>query len=401
MIRRIVPLAVLVALAAFALAGTATAAPIRVGILKGTGPGRYWHTNIHTASGAIASILANPSAAGFQSPVMPTQGVTVRVFGPDSGQCTGNNCGPTATQLGAFIAALDSLDVVVVSNFVGIGGTIVDTAHRSRFARFIRTKGLVSTHWSIDSYGSLPVWDTLHGARFQNKVSGDRYGTLHHDSAAMGDPAWRFLNRGLPDTARFVEEWVSFTTNSNTIRSIPGLKVTTNLSEASLSGGLGGMREMGPDHVYSWFREFQEGGRLFYTGLGHRAELFTGAPSIDSAGDTTRLPNHYLRRQLYNAILWAAGSDSNGVVSLREGSSINISNFSNAARLVNHGGVLAVSILQNGSHVLEIRALNGALVALRRGNGRADHRIESLRPGVYTVSVTAGGHTLARLITLP
>jgi type 1 glutamine amidotransferase len=293
------------------------------------------------------------------------------------------------------------LDVVVVSNFVGIGGTFVDTAHRSRFTRFIRTKGLVSTHWSIDSYGAWAAWDSLHGARFQNKVSGDRYGTLRIDSAAMNNPDWRLLNRGLPDTARFVEEWISFTTNSSTIRAVPGLTVTTNLSEASLSGGLGGMREMGVDHVYSWYRTFQEGGRLFYTGLGHRAELFTGAPSIDSTGDTTRPSNHYLRRQLYNAILWAAGADSNGVVSVQKNASQNISKFSAAARIVNHGGTLVVSVLQSGAHRVEVRALNGALVASRRGTGRVDHRIERLRPGVYTISVTANGHTLARLVTIP
>lgn len=45
--------------------------------------------------------------------------------------------------------------------------------------------------------------------------------------------------------------------------------------------------------------------------------------------------------------------------------------------------------------------LAGLVLALRRGAGRADHRVEGLRPGVYTVAVTSGGQRVARLVTTP
>ena len=46
-----------------ALLSIAMAAPIRVGIFKGTGQGRYWHTSMHTSASAIISMLAKPDAA--------------------------------------------------------------------------------------------------------------------------------------------------------------------------------------------------------------------------------------------------------------------------------------------------------------------------------------------------
>src|SRR6187399_3087846 len=37
--------------------------PIRVGQFKGTGSGRYWHTNIHTSADVLSTILTNKDSA--------------------------------------------------------------------------------------------------------------------------------------------------------------------------------------------------------------------------------------------------------------------------------------------------------------------------------------------------
>ena len=47
----------------------------------------------------------------------------------------------------------------------------------------------------------------------------------------------------------------------------------------------------GPFHPVSWCRDY-EGGRSFYTGLGHTQESFSEAPFVEHLG---------------GAILWAAG----------------------------------------------------------------------------------------------
>jgi hypothetical protein len=375
------------ALALLTLAADAAAAPIRVGMFNGTGQGRYWHTSIHTAGTVIASILANPDSAGLGAGLFrDSSGFTFSRYGI---AINGTMQTPSAAQTAAFISALDSLDVVIVSNFVDIGGSIVDTAQRARFARFIRTQGLVSLHQSTDSYGRWPVWDSLHGTRFQNHPQSDRNGTLHFDSAAMTDSAWRFLNRGLPDTTRFLEEWLSFTTNGDVIRAVPGLKVTVKLDEAGLAGGTGGMRAMG-DHPYSWYREFPEGGRIFYTGVGHRATLYTGTNT------------NYLQRQLYNAIMWAAGYNEDGSRTVGMRTSALTEKFPGVARISNHGGTFTVSILQDGPNTVEVRTLAGRLVASRHGTGRSEHRFADLPSNsmlVVTVKMNAG--RAAKLVPAP
>src|SRR5690606_5199675 len=123
--------------------------------------------------------------------------------------------------------------------------------------------------------------------------------------------------------------------NGNVIRAKSGLKVAVTVDEASYAGGMGATRVMG-DHPMSWFRELPGGGRFFFTALGHRTSSYLGTGTAAAPGELS-----FIRRQLYNAILWAAGTDSNGVVSVRGRASGNASKFSDAARVSNHGGLLA------------------------------------------------------------
>lgn len=251
--------------AAILVAASSFAAPIRVGIFKSYGANRFWHTNIHTAGAAIVSILQNPDSANLGPDlVKPKDGFIATQYGKLSGASTTSDA-----EEAPFFDALDSLDVVVFPSIADMGN-VIEASHpakRPRLLQHIRTKGVVSIHATTDSYGTWPAWDSVHGARFRNHPSSDREATLHLDSTARLDPDGRFLNRGLPDTARFVEEWLSFTTNADAIRAT-GVKVTVNVDEDSYEGGLGGASAMG-DHPLSWYRTFPEGGRFFYTAIGH------------------------------------------------------------------------------------------------------------------------------------
>jgi type 1 glutamine amidotransferase len=265
-----------------------------------------------------------------------------------------------------------------------------DSVSRARIENFWKRKGFVSVHSTTENRGRWPRWDSLHGTRFRNHPSApDRNATLKLDTISRAEPSWRLLNAGLSDTD-FVDEWLYFQDNGSTIRATPGLKVTVNLDEATVSGSNPPV-PMG-DHPMSWYREFPEGGRFFYTAMGSRPNLW----------NTALNQPRFVRRQVYNAILWAAGVDSTGAVSVRNPQVTRAGRgFTDAARLSLSGGTLTVSLLRDGAHTVEILGLDGRRVASRRSVVRGDYAFENLSPGaVYAVTVTAGGQRFSRMAVI-
>lgn len=367
------------------LAVTVTAAPIRVAIFKGTGGGGdSWHDNIHTASAAVISILANPAAADLGANlVVPADGFVVSEYGTTTGTTK-----PTAPQIAAFMAALDSVQVVVIPSLTDIGAVLTG-ADRVKLETFAQTKGLVSLHFTIDHKSRWAEWTALHGATFRNHPMTDRSGTVYLDTLAKNDPNWKLLNRGLPDTARFTEEWVFFVEAPAAIRGHPQLKVTVNLNEASVESGLGGIAAMG-DHPLSWYRELPGGGRFFYTALGHRPQHYTGMSSGSNPG------THYIRRQIYNAIVWAARRDSLGnpvtvAPAAREPVAPQITIRALDSKLV-------VDVSEPGSYTVEVLTPNGKRTAMRRGFGTGRFAFSGLSAGsVYMVRVKTRHETHTKL----
>jgi type 1 glutamine amidotransferase len=371
--------------ALLALATAASAAPIRVGILAFASVGRFevYHTSTPTAANAIVSILTNPESENLgPNLVVPLSGILTSRLGP-SGQATA-----TTSDVEAIIGALDTTDVLVFVNIMEIGQIFSQPAHREKLLAFSRTKGIVSHHQTLDTYGRWPEWDTLQGARFQNHPSSDREATIRLDTAAKKDAHWPLLNRGLPDTARFLEEWHSFTAAHWMVRSDSSFKVTVNVDETSYAGGMAGARAMGTDHPLSWYRTFPEGGRFFYTALGHRAATF-----LNTGGNPS---TPFVRRQLYNAILWAGGYD----IATAIGPHAESRSFTSTARLSLSGSTLAVSILKNEPHTIQLAGLQGKVVDTRRGAG-GEHVFQNLRSGVHVVSITTPAGRSARRVAIP
>jgi hypothetical protein len=366
--------------------------PIRVGMFKGTGTSSYWHTNMHTAGANIAQMLSNNPARQVNmgtNIVVPTAGFSFTEFGLPSGQGT-----PTSTQISAFISALDTLDVAIISCMVKLGSVISTPAQRDALTAFWARKGYIAIHASTDSKGSnWNAIDSMHGAQFRNHPSSDRNGTLRLDSAAQNENDFKYLNANIMpsgDTARFVEEWFSFETQGNAIRATPNLKVTVNINEASYAGGLGGAQSLGADHPMSWYRRTPgTGGRFFYTAVGHRAQNY------DSLG-----PTPFLRRQIYNAILWTAKYDSLGATS-------SIS-FKKAPGTVNDYSKLSfapsamtVTVTQMGQHRVELLGLDGRSLAQRNGQGSGNaYTFTGLRPGIYALKLATQSGLSSQLVTI-
>jgi type 1 glutamine amidotransferase len=375
-----VALALLVAVGAVR---AADARPIRVALYKGTGCCASWHTSIHTAGANIARMLAAPTQVANlgAAPIVPAAGFAPSFYGLASGQGA-----PIESQRDAFLRALDTVDVAVFINSVNIPQLFPDSAQRARLESFSRARGVVALHASADNQGAAtpwPAWDALLAGRFMNHPSGDRNATLRLDTAARHQAAWRLLNHGLPDTARFVEEWFSFMESGAEIREVPGLKVTVNIDEASYQGGLGSARAMG-DHPMSWYREFPQGGRFFYTAVGHRAQNY----------DSLLAPAFFFRRQIYNAILWAAKVDSTGTVAVPP------SRHAAADWTLRKGARgLLLEFGENGPRTVELFAPNGGRVLRRVARGSL--LLQAPVPGLHVLRVSTGAGSAVRRVVLP
>lgn len=374
--------------------------PIRIGMFKGTGPGNaYWHSNIHTAVAALTSMLANPAEAGLgDSLVIPPKGFTFMnsgvgpVSSTNPAECSGSGCGPTATQITDFIAAMDTLDVLFISCFVDWGNRVTNATQREAFANFWTNKAYVAVHATTDSYGRWAPQDSIHGARFRGHPSSDRNGRLVRDSVFESEAAFKYLNRGLfvngLDTT-FLEEWFFFTTPAATIRSVAFLKPTVKLDESSLAGGLGGQAAMG-DHPMSWYRQLPTGGRFFYTAVGHRPNNWQG-------GTQPR----FLRRQIYNAFLWTVKYDSLSSTSINYKTGKAPGDAFNYAKLSVKPSELTVTVMQAGDHAVELVGMDGKRLGSRRGEGvYKAYSFNNLRPGVYAVVVYTPQGRSDRLVTI-
>jgi hypothetical protein len=369
--------------------------PIRIGSFIGTGPGQYWSENTYAASSALTVMLANPDSAGLgPNLIIPPKGFSFTAFGAVRNE--GNT--PTRAQTETFLNALDTLDVAYIANFANLGNVITTVPQRDKLLTFMMTKGFISVNWSSDTFGSWAALDSIQGARMSSHPPNDRNATLRRDSVAENDPDWKYLNRSLflngLDTT-FMDFWFSWNPSGELIRagnSFGSMIVTVKILEETYAGGMGGAFAMG-DHPMSWGRRMADGGRVFYTGVGHRTTNFTGGPTNP----------RFLRRQLYNAFLWTAKYDSLsppiGIIA-RGRAMDQAPAFSRVEALPS---LLKVTLLTDGNHALELLGIDGRRVARRDGIGPSGtgYVFENLRPGVYALAIASGQGRTTRLVAVP
>lgn len=160
--------------------------------------------------------------------------------------------------------------------FAHTTGNILDEAQQSAFESYIRSGGgFVGIHAAADAEYDWPWYGRLVGAYFKSHPQ-VQSATLrvedrnHPSTQSLPYPTWTVT-----------DEWYNFRTNPR-----GQVKVLLTLDETSYQGG-----EMGQDHPIAWCHEYQ-GGRSWYTGLGHNQELY---------GDTA------FQQHIRGGILYAAG----------------------------------------------------------------------------------------------
>lgn len=367
--------------------------PIRVGMFKGIGTGSLWHPNIHTSHTVMEDMLAYPLGANLGPNLdLPPAGFTFYsmpvALAEGSAECAGNGCGPTPEQLVSIVASLDTLDVLVMNSTTAIGSRISDSAQRLVFENFWETKGYVSIHVTTDTKGFWPKQDSIHGTRFNNHPV-EQVATIRRDSVHQDDSAWQYLNRGLfsngTDTS-FLEEFLFFTNTGAEIRARPHLKPTVKLIQT----GMTGIQSLAmDDHPLSWYRSLPTGGRTFYTALGHRPDVWQNTRTF--------------RRQVYNAVLWAAKYDSvSRTMSIADADRDTPERVAAYSRLAVTPGALTVTTIHAGSHAVELLRLDGRRLDIRKGTGPGKiYNFTGLRPGVRAVAVWTPVGRAMNLVMIP
>lgn len=156
----------------------------------------------------------------------------------------------------AFINALPTTDVVV---FLSTTGDIFTEPQQNEFIKFIQNGGgFVGIHAATDTEYEWPWFGKMVGGYF-----------ISHPKQQQA--TIKVVNHKHPATEFLGKEWSKFDEWYNFKDLNPDVDVLMYLDETSYKGG-----KNGDNHPISWFHEY-DGGRIFYTGLGHTEESFTDA----------------------------------------------------------------------------------------------------------------------------
>lgn len=152
----------------------------------------------------------------------------------------------------------DSLSQYSAVIFLNTTGDVLDNRQEADFERYIQAGGgYVGIHSATDTEYGWPWYGKLAGAYFHDHPAGTAKAKLivtdkNHPSTAE-----------IPDNWEHTDEWYNFKdVNTDT-------KVLLKVDEKSYKGGT-----MGDDHRISWYHEY-DGGRAWYTELGHTEESYT------------------------------------------------------------------------------------------------------------------------------
>nr|WP_069812931.1 ThuA domain-containing protein [Streptomyces sp. TP-A0874] len=197
------------------------------------------------------NVLVFSKTAGFRHDSIPDGIAAIGELGAEHG------FGVYATEdATAFTAEnLAGYDAVV---FLSTTGDVLDERQQAAFEEYIRRGGgYVGVHAAADTEYDWPFYGGLVGAYFQSHPE-------------IQPAAIEVRDRAHPATAHLgtvwerTDEWYDYRTNPR-----GQARILAVLDESSYSGG-----GMGEDHPIAWCQEY-EGGRVFYTGLGHTKESYT------------------------------------------------------------------------------------------------------------------------------
>jgi cytochrome c len=206
-----------------------------------------------TAHSQDSRVLVFSKTAGFRHSSIGPGLTAIRKLGQENGfavDATEDASAFTSKNLGRYRAVI----------FLNTTGDVLDATQQDDFERYIQAGGgYVGIHSATDTEYEWPWYNRLAGAQFES----------HPDNPNVQKGTFRVLDKnhpateGLPDLWERVDEFYSF-------KSIdPSIRVLIDIDEKTYQGGKNGDR-----HPMAWYHDF-DGGRAFYTNMGHTDETFS------------------------------------------------------------------------------------------------------------------------------
>jgi type 1 glutamine amidotransferase len=160
------------------------------------------------------------------------------------------------TENAAYFVA-DSLQNYQAVVFLNTTKDILNPEQQTAFEAYIRSGGgFAGIHAATDTEYDWPWYTKLVGAQFENHPEIQQAAI---DVVDKNHPA----TQGLPDRWERRDEWYNFKHIN------PEVKVLATLDEKTYEGG-----KNGDHHPIAWYHAY-DGGRAFYTALGHTNESYT------------------------------------------------------------------------------------------------------------------------------
>jgi cytochrome c len=172
---------------------------------------------------------------------------------------------------------LSHYDVVI---WLSTTGDVLTDTQQAAFERFIKAGGgYAGVHSSTDTEYTWPWYGQLVGAYFRNHPAGTPTATVVREDKT--DPSTSFLQ----DRWQRTDEWYNFQSPVNPVvngggvdyspRATSGTHVLLTMDESTYAED-DGSDGTDDDHPISWCRRF-DGGRMWYTGMGHTQASFSEA----------------------------------------------------------------------------------------------------------------------------
>lgn len=194
-------------------------------------------------------ILVFAKTAGFRHASIPKGKEALLLMGKQ------NNFAVDTTEDAAVFTSknLQQYDAVV---FLSTTGDVLNNEQQAAFENYIRSgKGFVGIHAATDTEYGWPWYCKLVGANFASHPKQQK-AMLHVTVAAHPS------TKHLPKAWERFDEWYNFK-NQNA-----DVKVLLTIDEKSYLGG-----KNGDPHPMAWYHAY-DGGRAFYTALGHTDESY-------------------------------------------------------------------------------------------------------------------------------
>jgi len=218
-------------------------------------------------------VLVFSKTAAFRHSAIPNALAAIRKLGQE------NNFTVDATEDASLFtdAFLSRYDLVV---FNSTTGDVLNDDQQAAFERFIQAgNGYAGIHSATDTEYGWPWYGRLTGAYFRNHPNGTPTATV------VVEDATKVSTSHLPARWTRVDEWYNFQGITNPVVNGGGTDVSPRTQtpihvlltvDESTYAEADGSDGVDDDHPIAWCKRY-DGGRMFYTALGHTEASYTDA----------------------------------------------------------------------------------------------------------------------------